>query len=92
MRLSMLLLALLLSVILGLAIEPAAAGNEIVEVRRPGDAFVVCNRRGCWWEPGTGYRFNRLFGVPRMVTAAFNGELAAPAPIGRYPSLIRRRR
>jgi hypothetical protein len=60
-------ITMLAALLQGAASSPAAAGAFN---GHPADAFVVCNPRRCccWLEPGTHYRFNRLFTSPRVLT------------------------
>ncbi|MCC6891101.1 MAG: hypothetical protein IT536_21445 [Hyphomicrobiales bacterium] len=56
--------------------DTALAGPYRYEVQRPGDLFVVCSRTRCRLEPGTGYRFERLFGQARAITNQLHGGAA----------------
>jgi hypothetical protein len=67
----------------GASPSPAAAGGF---ERDPPDAFVVCSVRRrccCWLEPGTQYRFYRLFGPVRPLTESGALGLWQPVRIGR---------
>jgi hypothetical protein len=73
------LAAMVIAAVLPTGTSAAWAKSPCAHVGLSRDAICVCNKRYCWIEPGTRYRFEALFGDARPLTAS--GALGVWRPV-----------
>jgi hypothetical protein len=73
------LIALVVTTVLPAGTSMAWATSPCAHTGLTRDVICVCNKRYCWLEPGTRYRFEALFGDARALTAS--GALGVWRPV-----------